>query len=451
MMKTKQLCSEDNTNMKKFLTNFLSVLMALAVLMTSTVVAFAADPVAMSNGTCTVQLSKTRYVYNGKSHKPSVTVKTKDGRTLKNGVDYSLSCPARTSVGKTTVRVNFKGAYTGSASTSYAVVPKGTAVKSVQSQLQGFKVTWKKQTKQTTGYQVQYATNKQFKGATVKTVNGNQNTSKTITGLANYKTYYVRARAFKEVKSGNKKIKIYSGWAQYKTVKTKGVPAVKLNSVKSGEYAFTANYNRNSGVTGYQVQYSTASNFKGAKTITKKNTKTKAKTYSTTVKNLSGAKKYYVRVRTYKTVKVGKKKVTYYSNWSTVKAVTTKKVTPAAAPTGFKLSAPKYKKLKMTWNATKGASGYQVQYSWNDSYYNQKVTKAQVIEGLNWGVANYGPNDNDNTYGLYDTKSNSFVKEKLKANKHYVARVRSYRTVNGKRVCVKRSAISRNCDENAGD
>lgn len=48
--------------MKKFLTNFLSVLMALAVLMTSTVVAFAADPVAMSNGTCTVQLSKIRYV-----------------------------------------------------------------------------------------------------------------------------------------------------------------------------------------------------------------------------------------------------------------------------------------------------------------------------------------------------------------------------------------------------
>lgn len=437
--------------MKKFLTNFLSVLMALAVLMTSTVVAFAADPVAMSNGTCTVQLSKTRYVYNGKSHKPSVTVKTKDGRTLKNGVDYALSCPARTSVGETTVRVNFKGAYTGSASTSYAVVPKGTAVKSVQSQLQGFKVTWKKQTKQTTGYQVQYATNKQFKGATVKTVNGNKNTSKTIAGLANYKTYYVRARAFKEVKSGNKKIKIYSGWAQYKTVKTKGVPAVKLNSAKSDYYAFKVNYNRNSSVTGYKICYATNSNFKSSKTITKKNTKTKAKSYSTTVKNLSGAKKYYVRVRTYKTVKVGKKKVTYYSNWSTVKTVTTKKVTPAAAPTGFKLSAPKYKKLKMTWNATKGASGYQVQYRCDEPYYNKKVTKVQVIEDLNWCAANYGPKDNDRTYGLYDTKNNSFVKENLKADKHYEARVRSYKTVNGKRVCVKRSAISRNCDENAGD
>ena len=437
--------------MKKFLTNFLSVLMALAVLMTSTVVAFAADPVAMSNGTCTVQLSKTRYVYNGKSHKPSVTVKTKDGRTLKNGVDYSLSCPARTSVGKTTVKVSFKGAYTGSASTSYAVVPKGTAVKSVQSQLQGFKVTWKKQTKQTTGYQVQYATNKQFKGATVKTVNGNKNTSKTIAGLANYKTYYVRARAYKEVKSGNKKIKIYSGWCQAKSVKTKGVPAVKLNSVKSGEYAFTANYNRNSGVTGYQVQYSTASNFKGAKTITKKNTKTKAKTYSTTVKNLSGAKKYYVRVRTYKTVKVGKKKVTYYSNWSTVKAVTTKKVTPAAAPTGFKLSAPKYKKLKMTWNATKGASGYQVQYKGADDLSSKKVTKEQFIKDMDEFFNGWKANEVNKWAGNVFTSNTSYTKTNLYANTYYVGRVRSYKTVNGKRVCVKRSAISHNCDENAGD
>ena len=430
--------------MKKFLTNFLSVLMALAVLMTSTVVAFAADPVAMSNGTCTVQLSKSRYVY-----KPSVTVKTKDGRTLKNGVDYALSCPARTSVGETTVRVNFKGAYTGSASASYAVVPKGTAVKSVQSQLQGFKVTWKKQTKQTTGYQVQYATNKQFKGATVKTVNGNKNTSKTVTGLANYKTYYVRARAFKEVNSGKKKIKIYSGWAQYKTVKTKGVPAVKLNSAKSDYYAFKVNYNRNSSVTGYKICYATNSNFKSSKTITKKNTKTKAKTYSTTVKNLSGAKKYYVRVRTYKTVKVGKKKVTYYSNWSAAKTVTTKKVTPAAAPTGFKLSAPKYKKLKGSWNKVSGASGYQLQYSRDSDYTGSQKDKDLTTWYMNNFLEN--PDKNDSYAGIITTSNLSCTAASLKGGTKYTARVRSYRTVNGKRVCVKRSAINHNCDENAGD
>lgn len=39
----------------------------------------------------------------------------------------------------------------------------------------------------------------------------------------------------------------------------------------------------------------------------------------------------------------------------------------------------------------------------------------------------------------------------LKGGKEYTARVRSYKTVNGKHVCVKRSATSHNCDENAGD
>ena len=426
--------------MKKFLTKILSVLMALAVLMTSTVVAFAAEPVVMSNSTCTIQLSKVSYVYNGKSHKPGVTVKTKDGRTLKNGVDYSLSCPARTSVGKTNVKVNFKGAYTGSASTSYAVVPKGTAVKSVQSQMQGFKVTWKKQTKQTTGYQVQYATNKQFKGATVKTVNGNKNTSKTITGLANYKTYYVRARAFKEVKSGNKKVKIYSGWAQYKTVKTKGVPAVKLNSAKSDYYAFKVNYNRNSSVTGYKICYATNSKFKSSKTITKKNTKTNAKSYTTTVGNLSGNQKYYVKLRAYKTVKSGKKSKTYYSNWSSVKVVTTKKQSAPATPTGFKLSAPKYKKLKGSWNKVSGASGYQLQYSRDSEYTGSQKDKDLTTWYMNNFLAN--PDKNDSYAGIITTSNLSCTAASLKGGTKYTARVRSYKTVNGKRVCVKRSAIS---------
>lgn len=435
--------------MKKFLTKILSVLMALAVLMTSTVVAFAAEPVVMNNSSCVVTLSKTRYVYDGKSHKPSVTVKTKDGRTLKNGVDFSLSCPARTSVGTTTVKVNFKGAYSGSVSKSYSVVPKGTAVKSVKSQMQGFKVTWKKQTKQTTGYQVQYATNKQFKGATVKTVKGNKNTSKTITGLANYKTYYVRARAFKEVKSGNKKVKIYSGWAQYKTVKTKGVPAVKLNSAKSDYYAFKVNYNRNSGVNGYKICYATNSKFKSSKTITKKNTKTNAKSYTTTVGNLPGNQKYYVKVRTYKTVKSGKKSKTYYSNWSSVKVVTTKKQSAPTTPTGFKLSAPKYKKLKGSWNKVSGASGYQLQYNRDDGYTGTAKQKETTLRCMNNFAKS--PEKNNAYVGIITTSNLSAVASSLKGGKEYTARVRSYKTINGKRVCVKRSAISHNCDENAGD
>ena len=68
---------------------------------------------------------------------------------------------------------------------------------------------------------------------------------------------------------------------------------------------------------GYQIQYSTSSSFaKGNKTVTVKG----ASIVSKTITNLTAQKKYYVRIRTYKTVN-GKK---YYSAWSAKKNVTTK-------------------------------------------------------------------------------------------------------------------------------
>ena len=71
--------------------------------------------------------------------------------------------------------------------------------------------------------------------------------------------------------------------------------------------------------TGYQIQYSTSKKF------TKKTTKVKAvkKTSTTklTVRKLKAKKKYYVRIRTYKTVK-GRK---YYSGWSKTRTVRTGK------------------------------------------------------------------------------------------------------------------------------
>ncbi len=67
------------------------------------------------------------------------------------------------------------------------------------------------------------------------------------------------------------------------------------------------------------IRYNTAlqKKFKGAKIATIK----KNKTTSATIKKLKGGKKYYVRVRTYKTV--GKTK--YYSAWSNVKNAKVKK------------------------------------------------------------------------------------------------------------------------------
>lgn len=89
-----------------------------------------------------------------------------------------------------------------------------------------------------------------------------------------------------------------------------------LSKLTAGKKAFTAKWKKLGGITGYQIQYSTKSNFSGAKLITVRN----ASTLSKTVKGLSAKKVYYVRVRTYKTVSG----THYMSNWSKTYKVKTK-------------------------------------------------------------------------------------------------------------------------------
>ena len=110
------------------------------------------------------------------------------------------------------------------------------------------------------------------------------------------------------------------------TVLAASMPTTTITSVKAQSKAFTVKWKKKSGITGYQIQYSTNSKFKkGNKSIKIKN----AKTISKKITKLKAAKKYYVRIRTYKLVK--KKKS--YSSWSKKKCITTKSSTPISAAT----------------------------------------------------------------------------------------------------------------------
>ena len=92
------------------------------------------------------------------------------------------------------------------------------------------------------------------------------------------------------------------------------IPSTSISSIKVKNEAITVKWKKKSGITGYQIQYSTNSKFKkGNKSIKIKN----AKTISKKITKLKAAKKYYVRIRTYK----GKK----YSKWSKVKSIKTTK------------------------------------------------------------------------------------------------------------------------------
>ena len=91
-----------------------------------------------------------------------------------------------------------------------------------------------------------------------------------------------------------------------------------LKTLKANKKGFTVKWKKKTkdAATGYQIQYSTKSKFKSAKTVTVKGYKTTNKA----VKKLKSKKKYYVRIRTYKTVKG----IKYYSAWSAKKSVKTK-------------------------------------------------------------------------------------------------------------------------------
>ena len=92
------------------------------------------------------------------------------------------------------------------------------------------------------------------------------------------------------------------------------MPTTTITSVKAQSKAFTVKWKKKSSITGYQIQYSTNSKFKkGNKSIKIKS----AKTVSKKITKLKVAKKYYVRVRTYKLVK----KKSYYSSWSKKKCI----------------------------------------------------------------------------------------------------------------------------------
>ena len=237
-----------------------------------------------------VTLSTSTYAYDGKAKKPGVTVKL-NGKTLKNGTDYTVSYSNNTKVGTATVKITGKGNYTGSVSKTYSIKNnfKKATVSGISTKVftgknitQSITVKYNGKTlKKGTDYTVSYSSNKNIGTATVK-VAGKGSYTGTIT-----KTFKINPAKQEIQKLTSKSKAFFVDWAQ------KG------------------------SATGYEIQYATNSKFTSAKKVTITNNKTD----KTTISKLSGNKKYYVRVRSYTTVKGTK----YYGAWSASKSVTTKK------------------------------------------------------------------------------------------------------------------------------
>lgn len=168
------------------------------------------------SATPSVKLSTSAYTYNGKVKTPGVkisvngTVLTKDNYSVSYG-------KGRKNVGKYTVKVTLKNDYAGSKTVSFKINPPKSAVKKLKKGKKSFTVYVKKQSKQTSGYQVQYSTSKKFKSPKTKSLTSYKKTKLKVKKLKKHKKYYVRIRTYKKVG----KAKYYSKWSSAKSVKTK--------------------------------------------------------------------------------------------------------------------------------------------------------------------------------------------------------------------------------------
>lgn len=132
--------------------------------------------------------------------------------------------------------------------------------------------------------------------------------------------YTVTNNGRKAVGKGTVTVKFKGKYSDLKKItKTYKVnpKATYIKSLTKGDNKFTVKWaKKTTQTTGYQIQYSRYSSMKNATIKTVSSNKTTSKTIS----GLKDKKKYYVQVRTYKTVNG----VKYYSSWSKAKSVTTK-------------------------------------------------------------------------------------------------------------------------------
>ena len=155
--------------------------------------------------------------YTGKNINQTFTII--DGTNiLKEGKDYTVKYSSNKKVGTATITITGKGNYTGTTKRKFKINPKSTSLKKLTAGKKQFKATWKAQKTETTGYQIEYSTNKKFRTGNKKTkITKNKVTESTIKKLKAKKKYYVRIRTYKTV-SGKK---YYSDWSKVKTVTTK--------------------------------------------------------------------------------------------------------------------------------------------------------------------------------------------------------------------------------------
>ena len=224
-----------------------------------------------------ISLSFTETYYNGEVQYPNVYV-----QGLKNRIDYKVRTVASKEPGTYYIYVDGMGSYTGTAALAYEIKRTPISTKSILVYNEVFfsDGTEKRPDVYVTGlkqgidYTLSYSNNILPGTAVV-----------TITGIGGYEgsvsysyTIYPQTQpsASSSQSSDNKQKATQSSTSAKKVTKPK---KVTLSKLKTSKKSITV-YWKKVTCSGYQIQYSTSSNFKNAKTVTVKGSKTTSKKIS---------------------------------------------------------------------------------------------------------------------------------------------------------------------------
>ncbi len=155
-----------------------------------------------------VTLPKSKYAYDGKEKKPSVTVKL-NGKTLKKNTDYKVTYKNNTNIGTATVKVTGIGSYKGSASATFRIVPATPKLKAVSEEAGKAELSVGR-VAGATGYEFRWKRTNASKENSMSTTSLTISISRLKAGAK----YAFRARAYGEV-SGER---VYGSFCSAKTV-----------------------------------------------------------------------------------------------------------------------------------------------------------------------------------------------------------------------------------------
>ena len=263
-----------------------------------------------------VTLAATSYTYDTKAKEPAVTVKDSDGKVIAAS-NYTVTYTNNTNVGTATAKITFKGNYAGTVNKTFTIkkfaAPAASKVTKLENTAKGITVTWTTSAN-ATSYEIYRSVNGgRFVKVDTLYIKGT-NKQRTL-GYVDFKAkanggkYGYKIIAVRTL--GNVTVRSAAGAA--KTAYYVSVPS-NIKLANSTARTIKVTYGRNAKATGYEIRYSLKKNMAGAKVVKTKGT-------SAAIAKLTKNKRYYISVRSYKTVN----KVTYYSDWSTSKNIVVKK------------------------------------------------------------------------------------------------------------------------------